>query len=133
VELSPEKRSKLIPADNKVNVVELKKSVVILNSGDSLFGEIRDKNFNAINHVLSRTAKELQQANETKNRLQSVNEMRKFVEQTLRTYQAKKISLENRINIKNHVKILNNENKIYILPILRYEHSRDNKRDYCTR
>lgn len=101
MELSPEKRSKLIPADNKVNVVELKKSVVILNSGDSLFGEIRDKNFNAINHVLSRTAKELQQANETKNRLQSVNEMRKFVEQTLRTYQAKKISLENR-TIKSH-------------------------------
>ena len=50
--------------DPKVNVVEMKKSIVILNSADSLFSEIRDKNFHAINHVLSRTAKELQQANE---------------------------------------------------------------------
>lgn len=49
---------------SKVNVVEMKKSIVILNSADSLFGEIRDRNFHAINHVLSRTAKELQQANE---------------------------------------------------------------------
>ena len=51
-------------ANSKVNVVEMKKSIVILNSADSLFGEIRDRNFHAINHVLSRTAKELQQANE---------------------------------------------------------------------
>ena len=42
----------------------MKKTIVILNSGDSLFKEIRDKNFHAINPVLSRTAKELQQANE---------------------------------------------------------------------
>ena len=51
-------------SNSKVNVVEMKKSVVILNSSDSLFGEIRDKNFHSINQVLSRTAKELQQANE---------------------------------------------------------------------
>ena len=47
-----------------MNVVEMKKSMVILNSADILFKEIRDKNFHAINPVLSRTAKELQQANE---------------------------------------------------------------------
>lgn len=64
VELSPDKKKTQSTSDNKVNVVELKKSIVILNSSDSLFAEIRDKNFNAINHVLSRTAKELQQANE---------------------------------------------------------------------
>lgn len=44
----------------------MKKSIVILNSSDSLFAEIRDRNFNAINPVLSRTAKELQQTNEVK-------------------------------------------------------------------
>jgi hypothetical protein len=61
----PQDRNKVQnSADNKVNVVEMKKSIVILNSSDSLFGEIRDKNFNAINSVLSRTAKELQQASE---------------------------------------------------------------------
>ncbi len=49
-----------------VNVVEMKKSIVILNSADSLYSEIRDKNFHAINQVLSRTAKELQQANEVR-------------------------------------------------------------------
>lgn len=52
------------PSSEGVNVVEIKKSVVILNSADSLFSEIRDRNFHAINQVLSRTAKELQQANE---------------------------------------------------------------------
>jgi hypothetical protein len=50
--------------DMKISVVEMKKSIVILNSSDSLFSEIRDRNFHSINHVLSRTAKELQQANE---------------------------------------------------------------------
>ena len=67
-----------------------------MNSGDSLFKEIRDKNFHGINPVLIRTTKELQQANEMKNRLQSVSEIRKFVENQLKTYQAKKTSLENR-------------------------------------
>ena len=42
----------------------MKKSIVILNSSDSLFSEIRDRNFHGINQVLSRTAKELQQAND---------------------------------------------------------------------
>ena len=42
----------------------MKKSIVILNSADSLFNEIRDRNFQSINQVLSRTAKELQQASE---------------------------------------------------------------------
>jgi hypothetical protein len=52
--------------DPNVNVVDMKKSIVTLNSADALFREIRDKNFHAINPVLSRTAKELQQANEVK-------------------------------------------------------------------
>ena len=34
-----------------------------------------------------------------KNRLTSVSEIRMFVEKTLKTYQAKKVSLENRIKI----------------------------------
>ncbi|CAF0986915.1 unnamed protein product [Brachionus calyciflorus] len=60
----PQDRVKKQNQDDKLNVVEMKKSIVILNSADSLYGEIRDRNFNAINPVLSRTAKELQQANE---------------------------------------------------------------------
>lgn len=46
----------------KENVEEKKKNIITLNSADSLFAEIRDKNFNAVSPVLSRTAKELQQA-----------------------------------------------------------------------
>ena len=46
----------------KENVDEKKRNIVTLNSADSLFAEIRDKNFNAVSPVLSRTAKELQQA-----------------------------------------------------------------------
>jgi vacuolar protein sorting-associated protein 33A len=90
-----------IPQNNN-NINELstssndKKPTIILNSADSLFSEIRDKNFQSINQVLSRTGKELQQANEAKNRLNSVSEIRSFVEKTLKTFQAKKLSLENR-------------------------------------
>ena len=80
----------------KVNVVEIKKTIAILNSADSLFAELRDRNFYSVNHVLSRTAKELQQANEAKNRLDSVSKIRQFVEKELRAFQAKKQSLENR-------------------------------------
>lgn len=117
----PQDKIKNQNQDDKVNVVEMKKSIVILNSADSLFSEIRDRNFNAINPVLSRTAKELQQANDVenifyeeiyflilriffkaKNRLQSVSEIRLFVEKTLKTYQAKKVSLENRRIIFNY-------------------------------
>jgi hypothetical protein len=60
----PSSKDQVKTNDQNVNVVEMKKSVAILNSSDSLFKEIRDKNFNAVNPVLSRTAKELQQANE---------------------------------------------------------------------
>lgn len=60
----PQEKIKKPNQDDKLNVVEMKKSIVILNSSDSLFAEIRDRNFNAINPVLSRTAKELQQTNE---------------------------------------------------------------------
>ena len=52
---------------NKENTEqEKKRSIITLNSADSLFAEIRDKNFNAVSSVLSRTAKELQQAYEVK-------------------------------------------------------------------
>jgi len=93
----PQDRARKTDATSSVNVVEMKKSIAILNSADSLFSEIRDRNFQAINQVLSRTAKELQQANEQKNKLSSVSEIRAFVEKTLKTYQAKKKSLEDHI------------------------------------
>ena len=60
----PQDRIKKSNSPDAVNVVEMKKSIVILNSADSLFSEMRDRNFQSINQVLSRTAKELQQANE---------------------------------------------------------------------
>lgn len=99
----PQDRIKKTTAEG-VNVVEMKKSIVILNSADSLFSEIRDRNFHGINQVLSRTAKELQQANEQKNKLNSVSEIRMFVEKTLKTYQAKKLSLENHMTIAEIIK-----------------------------
>jgi hypothetical protein len=51
------------------SIVDAKRNVVTLNSTDSLYAEIRDKNYNAISHSLSRTAKELQQAYEVINKL----------------------------------------------------------------
>ena len=47
---------------NAATIVETKRTIVALNSSDSLYGEIRDKNYNAVSFCLSRTAKELQQA-----------------------------------------------------------------------
>lgn len=60
VEIPQEALKKL----NKQNPEEKKRTVIALNSGDTLFAEIRDKNFNGVSSVLSRTAKELQQAYE---------------------------------------------------------------------
>jgi hypothetical protein len=47
---------------NSGNIVEAKRPIITLNSTDSLYAEIRDKNYNAVSFCLSRTAKELQQA-----------------------------------------------------------------------
>lgn len=50
------------PKNNVDNIVETKRTIITLNSLDSLYAEIRDKNYNAVSFILSRTAKELQQA-----------------------------------------------------------------------
>jgi len=109
----PKDRIKQANNMEAVNVVEMKKTVVILNSSDSLFGEIRDRNFYGINHVLSRTAKELQQTNEMKNKLNSVSEIKDFVVKTLKIYQAKKLSLENHLTIRDIIKEITLEEQFF--------------------
>ncbi len=101
----PQDRLKKSTAEG-VNVVEMKKSIVILNSADGLYSAIRDKNFHGINIELSKTAKELQNTNNQKNELnsKSVSEIRTFVEKTLKNYQAKKLSLENHMTIAEIIK-----------------------------
>lgn len=86
------------------NIVETKRTVITLNSTDSLYAEIRDKNYNAVSSVLSRTAKELQQQYEQKNQLKSASEMRSYVEKTLKTYQTRKTSLSNHTTIAGVLK-----------------------------
>lgn len=56
-----------------------KKEDIILNSGEELFAEIRDKNFNGVGPVLSRKARTISSQFDERHKDQSVQEIKKFV------------------------------------------------------
>lgn len=56
------------------------KKTIILNSGEELFTELRDKNFNAIGQVLSRRAGEIRMQMDERHNDKSVQDIKKFVE-----------------------------------------------------
>lgn len=56
------------------------KKAIILNSGEKLYADIRDKNFNAVGPLLSREAKRISSQLEERHSEKSVQEMKKFVE-----------------------------------------------------
>uniref|UniRef100_A0A1B0DCN7 Vacuolar protein sorting-associated protein 33A n=1 Tax=Phlebotomus papatasi TaxID=29031 RepID=A0A1B0DCN7_PHLPP len=53
---------------------------IILNSGEELYAELRDKNFNAVGQILARHAKSISSALEERHGDKSVSDMKKFVE-----------------------------------------------------
>uniref|UniRef100_A0A1B0CP49 Putative vacuolar sorting protein vps33/slp1 sec1 family n=1 Tax=Lutzomyia longipalpis TaxID=7200 RepID=A0A1B0CP49_LUTLO len=76
---------------------------IILNSGEELYGEIRDKNFNAVGQILSRHANSISTALEERHGDKSVSAMKKFVER-LPIMLAKKASLATHTTIAELIK-----------------------------
>lgn len=56
------------------------KKTIILNSGEELYTEMRDKNFNAIGRVLSRRANEISKQLDERHNDKSVQDIKRFVE-----------------------------------------------------
>ncbi|XP_043266692.1 vacuolar protein sorting-associated protein 33A [Venturia canescens] len=77
VHLPPEK---FHTSDDSPTVVSLdKKEQIILNSGEELFAEIRDKNFNGVGPVLSQKAKIISSQFDERHGDKSVQEIKQFV------------------------------------------------------
>lgn len=56
------------------------KKTIVLNSGEELYTELRDKNFNAIGQILSRRLNEISRQLDERHNDKSVQEIKKFVE-----------------------------------------------------
>ncbi|GAB0094769.1 vacuolar protein sorting-associated protein 33A [Sergentomyia squamirostris] len=76
---------------------------IVLNSGEELYAELRDKNFNAVGQILSRHAKSISSALEERHGDKSVSDMKKFVER-LPNMLANKASLSTHTTIAGLVK-----------------------------
>uniref|UniRef100_A0A1B6E3U9 Vacuolar protein sorting-associated protein 33A n=1 Tax=Clastoptera arizonana TaxID=38151 RepID=A0A1B6E3U9_9HEMI len=76
VSLPPEKFSR---SDDEGQEIVKHEHLVILNSGDDLFAEIRDKNFNAVGPALTKKAKLISSQLEEKHGEKTMQEMKQFV------------------------------------------------------
>ncbi|XP_076622166.1 vacuolar protein sorting-associated protein 33A [Colletes latitarsis] len=65
--------------DSPTTISLHEKEKIILNSGEELFAEIRDKNFNGVGPVLSKKAKVISSQFDEKHRDKSVQEIKQFV------------------------------------------------------
>uniref|UniRef100_A0A4W3HUW4 Vacuolar protein sorting-associated protein 33A n=1 Tax=Callorhinchus milii TaxID=7868 RepID=A0A4W3HUW4_CALMI len=79
-----------------------------LNSGEELYAEIRDKNFNAVGSVLSKKAKFISAAFEGRHNAKTVGEIKQFVSQ-LPHMQAARTSLANHTSIAELIKDITGE------------------------
>lgn len=71
------------PDDIKIgntSISQSEKKTIILNSGEELYTELRDKNFNAVGQILSRHAKSISSQLDERYGDKSVQDMKKFVE-----------------------------------------------------
>lgn len=73
------------------------------NSGEKLYSDIRDKNFNAVGSILSNNAKKISAHLEERHTEKTVQEMKKFVEK-LPEVLAQKTSLANHTAIAEMIK-----------------------------
>lgn len=79
------------------------KKSIILNSGEELYTELRDKNFNAVGQILSRHAKSITMQFDERHNDKSVKDIKKFVER-LPNMLANKQSVENHTIIAGMLK-----------------------------
>ncbi|XP_042193601.1 vacuolar protein sorting-associated protein 33A [Callorhinchus milii] len=83
-----------------------------LNSGEELYAEIRDKNFNAVGSVLSKKAKFISAAFEGRHNAKTVGEIKQFVSQ-LPHMQAARTSLANHTSIAELIKDITASEKFF--------------------
>lgn len=83
---------------------------LILNSGEELFCELRDKNFNEVGKILSKHAKAISSQLDERHNEKTVQEMKKFVER-LPNMLAKKSSLANHTTIAELLKEATDSNE----------------------
>lgn len=74
------------------------KKTFILNSGDKLYAELRNKNFNEVGKVLARTAKEISAQTDASSQEKSVQDMKRLVDK-LPALLAQKQSVSNHTTI----------------------------------
>uniref|UniRef100_A0A0K8TLY2 Putative vacuolar sorting protein vps33/slp1 sec1 family n=1 Tax=Tabanus bromius TaxID=304241 RepID=A0A0K8TLY2_TABBR len=73
--------SELFSQSNEPGCQEASETLkIVLNSGEALYAELRDKNFNAVGQILSRNAKSISSQLEERHRDKSVQDMKRFVE-----------------------------------------------------
>ncbi|KAK7871304.1 hypothetical protein R5R35_007577 [Gryllus longicercus] len=94
---------KLAKPDDSLPVNAGEKKAVILNSGEELFAEIRDRNFNAVGPALSRKAKLISAQLEERHGDKTMQEMKQFVAR-LPHMLAMKNSLANHTTIAELIK-----------------------------
>lgn len=82
------------------------KKTIILNSGEELYTELRDKNFNAIGQILSKRANEISKELDERHNDKSVQDIKRFVEK-LPNMMAYKKSLTTHTTIGELLKGLN--------------------------
>lgn len=103
----PERFSK--SEDNSRSMSMEDKKSVILNSGEQLYTELRDKNFNAIGQILSRHARSISTQFDERHHDKSVQEMKRFVER-LPNMLANKQSLATHTTIAEMIKEVTDSN-----------------------
>ena len=85
------------------------KKPIILNSGEELYAELRDKNFNAVGQILSRHAKTISSQLDERHGEKSVQDMKRFVER-LPNMLANKQSLAVHTTIAEMIKEITDSN-----------------------
>ncbi|XP_005187247.1 vacuolar protein sorting-associated protein 33A [Musca domestica] len=79
------------------------KKVILLNSGETLYPELRNKNFNEIGKILSRSAKDISAAMNASSQENSVQEMKRLVDK-LPALLAQKQSVANHTTIAENIR-----------------------------
>ncbi|XP_040573210.1 vacuolar protein sorting-associated protein 33A [Lepeophtheirus salmonis] len=89
--------------DKVLSVSEKEMKQCFLNSNEELFAEIRDKNFNAVGHVINKKAKWMAAQFNERHEAKSIKEIKSFVEK-LPQMQAIKTSLMNHTSIAESIR-----------------------------
>lgn len=83
-----------------------------LNSGEELFADLRDRNFNAVGALLSREAKTLSSQYEVRHEAKTIGEIKQFVDR-LPSMQLKRKSLANHTSLAEEIKKVTDQESFF--------------------